>query len=100
MGKIAWMSRTTLTRTGLFKARQLACLPIPVLIMILIALCVSDQRISYESPLLLMVLNFVFSTVVSLVIAYLMGRSFMVNGYPGLLLLGWGVVVWGRGRII
>ena len=55
----------------------------------------ADSGAVYESPYLLMALNFVFSTLVSLFIACLVGRSFLVRGTPGLLMLGCGVAIWG-----
>ena len=39
--------------------------------------------------------NFVFSTVASLLVVILVGRSFLAGGTSGLLLLGCGVLVWG-----
>ena len=60
----------------------------------------ADLRTSYESPFLLGALNFVFSTLASLFIAFLVGRSFLVRGTPGLLLLGCGVIVWGTGSVV
>ena len=49
----------------------------------------------HTSPRLLLALNFAFSTVASLFVAYLVGRSFLTRGAPGLLMLGCGVVLWG-----
>ena len=59
-----------------------------------------DPRRSYESLWLAIGLNFFFSVMVSLFIAYLVGRSFLVRGSPGLLMLGCGVVVWGFAGIV
>jgi PAS domain S-box-containing protein len=52
---------------------------------------------SYDQPSIRLGLNFIFSTLVSLFIAYLVGRTFLVRGTLGLLLFGCGVLVWGLG---
>jgi PAS domain S-box-containing protein len=70
-------------------------LPIPLLLATIIGLRVADLHTSYESPNLMLGLNLVFSVLASLFIASLVGRSFLIRGTPGLLLLGCGVVVWG-----
>jgi hypothetical protein len=68
--------------------RLLAWLPIPLLLTVLWA---GDLPGSYEPPYLLMALNFVFSTLVSGFIAYLIARSFSIRCTPGLRMLGCGV---------
>ncbi|WP_051299895.1 hybrid sensor histidine kinase/response regulator [Methylobacter luteus] len=73
----------------------MAWLPIPVLLAAILILWAADSQISYELPYLQIGLSFCFSTLASLLIAYLIGRSFMVYGMPGLLLLGCGVLFWG-----
>ncbi len=70
-------------------------MPIPLLIVTLAVLWAADIRTAYESPYLLLALNFVFSALVSLFIAFLIARSFLARGTPGLLLLGCGVIFWG-----
>ena len=72
-----------------------AWLPVPVFLLAAAVLWWADSRTVYESPYLLMGLNLVFVTGVSLFVAYLMGRSFLARGQPGLLLLGCGVLFWG-----
>jgi len=74
---------------------RLAWLPIPVLLAAIIVLWAADLRGSRDSAYLMMALNLVFSALVSLFIAYLIARSFLVRSTPGLLLLGCGVVIWG-----
>jgi hypothetical protein len=80
--------------------RPPAWLPIPLLLAAIIGLWVADVDTSYESPNLMLGLNFVFSVLVSLFIASLVARSFLVRGTPGLLLLGYGVVVWGAAGFV
>ena len=68
-----------------------AWMPIPLLVVAMLVLSAMDLRASYESSSLLMGLNFIFSVLASLSITYLIGRSFLVRGDPGLLMLGCGV---------
>ena len=73
---------------------RLAWLPIPLLLAAIIAARMAGLRDSYESHTLLLVLSFTFYTLVSLGTLYLIGRSFLGLGSPGLLLLECGVVLW------
>jgi PAS domain S-box-containing protein len=73
---------------------RLAWLPIPLLLAAILAARLAGLRESYESHTLLLVLSFTFYTLVSLGTLYLIGRSFMALGSPGLLLLECGVVFW------
>ena len=73
---------------------RLAWLPIPLLLAAIIAARLAGPRESYESQALLLVLSFTFYTLVSLGTLYLIGRSFLGSGSPGLLLLECGVVLW------
>jgi PAS domain S-box-containing protein len=79
---------------------RLAWLPIPILFGAMVVLWAAALPGSYESPHLVLALNFVFSTLVSLFIAYLVGRSFLVRSTPGLLLLGCGVIFWGLASVV
>ena len=78
-----------------FPFRNWAWLPLPLFFLLEVGLWAGDLRRDYELPHLLMGLNLVFSVLVSMLIALLLGRSFLDEGKPGLLLLGCGVVVWG-----
>ncbi len=71
-----------------------AWLPIPLLLAAIIAARLAGLRDTYESHALLLVLSFTFYTLVSLGTLYLIGRSFLASGSPGLLLLECGVVLW------
>ena len=55
---------------------------------------------SYGSASLIMALNFVFSTLASGLIVYLVSRSFLTRGTPGLLMLGCGVLTWGSAGVV
>jgi len=79
---------------------RLAWLPIPLLLVTIIALWAADLEASHDSPYLVIVLNFIFSVLASLFSAYLIGRSFLVTRSPGLLLLGCGMVIWGLAGIV
>ena len=80
--------------------RRLAWLPIPLLLFMMVVLSVADLRTAYESPRLLMAVDFLSRTLASLFIVYLAGRSFLVRGESGLLLLGCGVAIWGASGFV
>ncbi len=73
---------------------HLAWLPIPILLVAIIAARAAGLRGTFESPALTLTLSFVFYTLVSLGTIFLIGRSFLASGLPGLLLLECGVVLW------
>ena len=73
---------------------RLAWLPIPLLLAAIIAARMAGLRDIYESQALLLVLSFTFYTLVSLGTLYLIGRSFLGSGSPGLLFLECGVLLW------
>jgi len=79
---------------------RLAWAPIPLLLAAIVTLWLADLRGSYESHLLGIALNIVFSALASLFVVYLIARSFLVRGTPGLLLLGCGVVLWGPAGVV
>ncbi len=72
-----------------------AGLPIAVLVAGMLALWAANVRQSFDPPWLLFILNFLFSTLASVVIALLVSRTFLCGGQPGFLLLNCGVVFWG-----
>jgi PAS domain S-box-containing protein len=76
------------------KWSRLAWLPIPLLLAAIVAARLAGLRGTYESQTLLLLLSFTFYTLVSLGTLYLIGRSFLSSGSPGLLLLECGVVFW------
>ena len=80
--------------------RLLAWLPIPMLVLTIAMLWAADLHAVYVSSVLLTVLTVVFSMLVFLFIACLVGRSFLVRGDPGLLLLGCGTLVWGVASVV
>jgi len=82
------------------RLRAATWLPVLLLLLIMMILWASNLRRSYESPSLLVALNFTFSTLTSSLIAYLIGRSFMIRGTLGLLMLGCGVVIWGAAGVV
>lgn len=82
------------------RLRHLAWLPIGLLLAAMAVLWVADLRTSYESPRLLIVLNFIFSLLTSTFVAYLFGRSFLVRREPGLLMLACGVIIWGAAALV
>ncbi len=80
--------------------RLLASLPIPLLLVTMAVLWAANLPGSYESPSLVMALNFIFSTLASGLIVYLVSRSFLTRGTPGLLMLGCGVLTWGAAGVV
>ncbi len=98
MGKDPNFARNDPTRRS--QISRLAWLPIPVLFAAMVGLWAADLRGSHESVFLGIALNLVFSTLVSLLVAYLIARSFLVRGTLGLLLLGCGVVLWGLAGVV
>lgn len=75
-------------------------LPIPLFLMAICSLLLWKMPGSYESPYLLLALNFVFAMLASLLTAYLAFRAFLVNGKPGPMVLGCGLLIWGGNTIL
>ena len=71
-----------------------AWLPIPLLLVLSIALWAADLSTVYESAYLLMGLNFIFMTVAPVGVASLLARSFLVSARPGILILWCGTFFW------
>lgn len=76
------------------RSGRLAWLPIPLLLAAIIVARMAGLRESYEFHTLLLILSFTFYTLVSLGTLYLIGRSFLGLGSPGLLFLECGVLLW------
>jgi PAS domain S-box-containing protein len=74
---------------------RLAWLPIPLLISAILVLKALGWQTVHESEILMMLCNFVFSTLASLLVVVLFGRSFLARGMPGMLWFGCGVLLWG-----
>lgn len=72
-----------------------AWLAVPILFGLTLALWAADYRTVYEAPRLLFLGHFLFGTMTSSVIVYLVGGNFLARGTPGLLLLTCGVAFWG-----
>jgi hypothetical protein len=86
--------------SGRWAWHRFAWLPVPLFAAAMLALWAASLPTSYESPEALIGLNFVFSVLVSLFIVYLVGRSFLARGQPGLLMLGCGVIAWGAAGFV
>ena len=72
-----------------------AWVPIPVLATAIGALWVLNLPTAHESPLAVLLLNFLFTWLVALCVSYVAARGFLVSGQAGLLMLGAGVLLWG-----
>jgi diguanylate cyclase (GGDEF)-like protein/PAS domain S-box-containing protein len=75
--------------------RCLAWLPIPLLLFAIVVFWAADLRAVYEPPHLAMALNVFFMLPVALLVAYQVGRSFLLRRNPGLLWFGCGMLFWG-----
>jgi PAS domain S-box-containing protein len=73
---------------------RFAWLPIPLLLTAIIMARVTGLNEIYRQETLTLVLSFFFYTLVSLGTLFLVGRSFLALGTPGLLLLECGVILW------
>lgn len=94
------VARNDLPSERLGKLQRWAWLPIPVLLLTTVIVWAENMPGAHESPWLAVSLNFVFSTLVSCFIAHLIGRSFLVQSTPGLLLLGCGMIFWGFAGVL
>ena len=74
---------------------RLAWIPIPLLLAAIVGLWVADLRTVYESLILMVVLNVLFTWLASLCICFLTARAFLGSGQPGLLMFGCGSLLWG-----
>lgn len=82
------------------KAPRLAWLPIPLFLVLMLYFKLNHDEVTIEAPYLLLSLNFLFSTLISFLVAALMGRSFIMRGDPGVLLVGCGVLLWGAAGFV
>jgi PAS domain S-box-containing protein len=85
---------------GMGRLARLAWLPIPCLLLVIILLWLLQPLSSFDSPLLVLTLNFLTRTAASLFVLFLAGRGFLLRGEPGLLLLGCGVMAWCASGIV
>ena len=70
--------------------------PAPVLLLAIFLLWAADWRTAYIAPpQVLLPLQFVFMTLVSVAVGYLASRTFLADGSSGLLLLVCGALAWG-----
>lgn len=79
---------------------RFAWLPIPVLLVLMLALWASDARTLYNFPYIQIFNYLIFSTLAGVVIAFLTAREFSRNNAPGLLLLGCGALFWGSSGFV
>lgn len=77
------------------RATTWAWVPVPVLLLTIVALWAADLRTAYESPVVLAILNFTFSTAICLFIGILAAIAVQLNGTATALFLGGGALVMG-----
>jgi PAS domain S-box-containing protein len=80
---------------GYIWLQLLAWAAVPLILAAIVIERAADLRAPHESFYLLISLNFVFSVLVALFIAHLIGRSVLIRATPGPLLFGCGVLLWG-----
>jgi signal transduction histidine kinase/DNA-binding response OmpR family regulator/HPt (histidine-containing phosphotransfer) domain-containing protein len=77
-----------------YRLTTAAWLPVPVLLLIIVAAWAADWRTAFDAPYLLVGLNLGFLTLVPIGIAVLLARSFLIAAAPGVLLVSCGAVLW------
>jgi PAS domain S-box-containing protein len=82
------------------KFAWLAWVLLAALLLAMVGLWITRPPLSFESNFLILVLNFLFSTLESVYIAYLIGRVFLARGSLGLLVLGCGILTWGAAGVV
>lgn len=80
--------------------KSLAWTPIPLFLILMAVLRFFENQAVFEPFYLLPMLNFIFSTAVSIFVAYLAGRSFLADGTVSVLLLGNGTLIFGLVSLI
>jgi PAS domain S-box-containing protein len=73
---------------------------IPAFIVIIAVLAISDIRVVFEPPLLLSILNTLFISVMSFVVASISASNYLKRGSFSFLLLGCGVLAFGSGNLV
>jgi signal transduction histidine kinase/CheY-like chemotaxis protein len=86
-------NQTTLPQP-LYRLSPAAWLPLPILLLIIVALMVADLPATYQAPYLLISLNLVFLTLMPLAVTYIAARHFLISSAPGLLLLACGALMY------
>ena len=90
------MAITSNRKNGLLATlTKFAWVPLPVFIVAIIAFRLKGFTTPFVSVQLQLFFNFVFTTLTSVIILVLLGRSFINRGSPGLLMIGCGALVWG-----
>ena len=72
---------------------RLACLPIPVLVLAMVALWVADVRVVWPLPPLNWLVHYGSAVLGIVLIVIPAARSFLANGRPSVLMLGCGVLM-------
>ena len=88
------------TRAGRFSLSRVAWLPVPLFMLAIVALKLDEPKAAFEHPYLLLLLNFVFSTLASAFVIALLARTFVMHGTADLLLFGCGLSFWALGGLV
>jgi PAS domain S-box-containing protein len=90
--------RSWLKNTDLYK--YLAAIPIPAFIVLIVALTPFDNRVVFEPPWLLPILNTVFIFAIYFAVAYISAKSYLASGSLSIFLLGCGMLVFGSAALL
>jgi len=82
------------------RLKNLAVIPIPLLIAIIIVLVLVSPTQVFEPPFLLPLLNTLFLSIIPFTVAYLAWRSYTVSGTISILFMGCGMLAFGFGALI
>lgn len=82
------------------RARRWAWVPPAALLLSILLLWNTAPKFAHESSLLLFAVNVPFTLFTGLMIAFLVGRSFLTTGAASLLLLGCGVTFWAGAAVV
>jgi PAS domain S-box-containing protein len=85
---------------GLTRSFWLAWAPVLAFLLAIVALKADEPAATFEHPYLLLLLNFVFSLAASVLVVYLLARSFALRGTADRLLFGCGLSAWALAGLV
>jgi hypothetical protein len=93
-------SEGVVSSAGRSRFRRLAWIPVLFLLVLMAVLWALDPRGACEPRHLMLAFNILFSGVAAVLVAVLVGRSFLDRSVPGLLPFGCGVLIWGSAGLL
>ena len=82
------------------RERQLAIVPIPVLVLAMVALWVADVRVAWPLPPLTLLVHYGAAALGVAFVVIPAARSFLGNGQPSVLMLGCGILMMDIGATV